>query len=440
MDVLRFINSKDIRDYLRRTNYEFNSLEAAWLIYQCRDATISEKHKAWNELINTMPDCKIKKRTNTVPQESLHAFLKNYMELENKLLSEFYDEKHTDTFDHDKPFVYKFEYIYRDDSEYDWNTVFSCFDALYETIMEPEEDVVSIKCTKIQIDRLNRWPQTAYLTPSFDIVKLDPGHIENDAESDIYWGVFDGLWFDFPTPFKKGDIVWDPKNSNPDGMCGGPFVLTGVCLDRIKFDKTKEGIRNHGDTSDMCAAGYFLNKDGSIYNEVMWNYMDLEFYKKELTGPKRTLIALSNFMKDEIDPALFARAYHQIITTGYAEDSMPDYLKSGLILAGLSKPEHIKIWLDDTREAPEGYYHCHSVNEAMKKIIECERECDVIDEINCNHDLGDYADDGGNGIKLMDWLAERKTYYPIELHTMNPIGRENMQREIERYWRNKTND
>ena len=51
MNILRFVNSKDIREHLRNIGYEFNSLEAAWLIYQCHDATIDEKHKAWNELI-----------------------------------------------------------------------------------------------------------------------------------------------------------------------------------------------------------------------------------------------------------------------------------------------------------------------------------------------------------------------------------------------------
>ena len=98
------------------------------------------------------------------------------------------------------------------------------------------------------------------------------------------------------------------------------------------------------------------------------------------------------------------------------------------------KPDHIKIWLDDVREAPAGYCHCRSVNEAIKKIIECEKEYAVIDEINCDHDVGDYTFDGGDGIKLIDWLAARKTYYPVTLHTMNPVGRENMQREIDRYW------
>lgn len=432
MDILRFVNSKDIRKHFETIGYEFNSLETAWLIYQCRDATIDEKHKAWTELIETMPDCKIEKRMNTVPQESLHAFLKSYMELEKKYLNEFYDEKHADTFDDDKPFVFKFEYFYKDGSKYDWDTIFSCFDALYETIMEPEDDVISIKCTKMQLDRLNTW-QVAYITPSFDILRFDPGRIENDDEEDIYWGVFEGLWFDFPTPFHKGDIVWDTRI--PDGLCDGPFVTTGVCLDGIESDQVKDNLRNNGDTTDMCAGGYFLAEDGTIYSECMSNYMDLEYYEKELTGSQRTLIALSNFIKGEIDPALFARAYHQIITNGYANDSMPqDYLKSGLILAGLTKAEHVKIWIDDVREAPTGYVHCHSVNEAVKKIVECEKNNVVIDVIDCDHDLGDYAPDGGDGIKLIDWLAERKTYYPIELHTMNPVGRENMQREVERYW------
>ena len=185
----------------------------------------------------------------------------------------------------------------------------------------------------------------------------------------------------------------------------------------------------------MCAGGFFPDEDGRIYKECMSTYMDLEFYNGELTGSKRTLIALSNFLKGKIDIELFAQAYHQIIIAGYSEKSMPcSYFKSGLILSGLSKPDHIKIWLDDVRKAPDGYCHCHSVNEAIKKIIECEEELAVIDEINCDHDLGEYASDGGDGIKLIDWLVERKTYYPVKLHTMNPVGRENMQREIDRYW------
>ena len=96
---------------------------------------------------------------------------------------------------------------------------------------------------------------------------------------------------------------------------------------------------------------------------------------------------------------------------------------------------HIRIWLDDIRPAPEGYFHCHSVNEAKAKIRECERKGVVIDSIDCDHDLGDFAADGGDGIKLVDWLAAGKRFYHVELHTMNPVGRANMQSIIDRYWK-----
>lgn len=93
----------------------------------------------------------------------------------------------------------------------------------------------------------------------------------------------------------------------------------------------------------------------------------------------------------------------------------------------------MKIWLDDLRPAPQGYVHCSSVNKAIR-MIEIHETTESIELIDCDHDLGDYAYDGGDGIKLLDWLLERGTLYPIRLHTMNPVGRDNMQRMIDRYW------
>ena len=46
MNVYRFINSKDIREHLEFIKYPFGSLEAAWIIYQCRFASLEEKHAA----------------------------------------------------------------------------------------------------------------------------------------------------------------------------------------------------------------------------------------------------------------------------------------------------------------------------------------------------------------------------------------------------------
>ena len=89
MNVYRFINSKDIQEHLETIKYPFGSLEAAWIIYQCRFASLEEKHAAWRELIQTMPDCAIEERPNTEAHNSLHRFLAEYMERETKLLHTF---------------------------------------------------------------------------------------------------------------------------------------------------------------------------------------------------------------------------------------------------------------------------------------------------------------------------------------------------------------
>ncbi len=97
--------------------------------------------------------------------------------------------------------------------------------------------------------------------------------------------------------------------------------------------------------------------------------------------------------------------------------------------------EKVKIWLDDVRPAPEGYLLACSVNQAIALIETAEKAGAGIEIIDCDHDLGDYYPDGGDGIKLLDWLCERQTFYPIALHTANPVGRENMLRLLRRHWR-----
>lgn len=95
----------------------------------------------------------------------------------------------------------------------------------------------------------------------------------------------------------------------------------------------------------------------------------------------------------------------------------------------------MRLWLDDIREMPENYtHHAFSVDVAKMMILEAERNGEKIEWIDCDHDLGDFAQHGGDGIRLLDWLAERGTFYPIKIHTMNPVGRANMERMIQNYW------
>ncbi len=92
----------------------------------------------------------------------------------------------------------------------------------------------------------------------------------------------------------------------------------------------------------------------------------------------------------------------------------------------------MKIWLDDIRRAPEGYVQCKSVNEAIVIIEENKNNIEVID---LDHDLGDFAKDGGDAICLMDYLVANELFYILNFHTANPVGLANMKRMYNRYWK-----
>ena len=92
----------------------------------------------------------------------------------------------------------------------------------------------------------------------------------------------------------------------------------------------------------------------------------------------------------------------------------------------------MKIWLDDIRQAPEGYVQCKSVNEAIAIIEDNKNNIEVID---LDHDLGDFAKDGGDAICLMDYLVANELFYKLNFHTANPVGLANMKRMHNRYWK-----
>lgn len=93
----------------------------------------------------------------------------------------------------------------------------------------------------------------------------------------------------------------------------------------------------------------------------------------------------------------------------------------------------MKLWIDDIRPAPKGYIWLKSVKEAKHHICVWEYQMfKQIELIDLDHDAGDYAYDGGDYIKLLDWLEETNRNYPIRIHSMNPVGVANMRAIIQR--------
>jgi hypothetical protein len=78
-----------------------------------------------------------------------------------------------------------------------------------------------------------------------------------------------------------------------------------------------------------------------------------------------------------------------------------------------------------------------SVNKAKKEIMRMENfakwdKSFAIELLDLDHDLGDYSTDGGDGVKLLDWLEETGRNYPICIHSMNVVGAANMRAIIRR--------
>lgn len=105
------------------------------------------------------------------------------------------------------------------------------------------------------------------------------------------------------------------------------------------------------------------------------------------------------------------------------------------------KRDTVKIWIDDEREPPDySWQWCVTSDDAIDLL--CEYDPEVI---SFDHDLGK-ADDGedDNAMRVVDqieiWSESGViTKFEWQVHSMNPVGRENiiraMNRIEEKYWR-----
>lgn len=91
------------------------------------------------------------------------------------------------------------------------------------------------------------------------------------------------------------------------------------------------------------------------------------------------------------------------------------------------------LWLDDDldgRPTPPGWRRVMSANEAIAVLA-----TETVDYLSLDHDLGEYAHDGGDGTAVTDWLAEHRKWPArgTNVHSANPIGVQTMLRTIDTY-------
>lgn len=334
MEIFDFIDSKAISEHLKSINYQCSTIEKAFIVAMSTKATINEKHNAFKSIISNDKDEKIEKRPNTCEYPSLFAFLERYMQIENEIVNEFYNTKEA---------VFRFRYLCGEDRSFceDFETVYPsfalCNDAFRKEI-EKYEMMDEIRFYEFRMDSLTKIGKQIKLkyASNGELVDIDANFLSED-DSDVL-SAFEGMWFDIPTPFKKGDILTYNRHYWINGD-SSPVVLHHLStwdgdrfLEINSSNTEKENARrrylydyrkNNGDISDMNICGYFGCEDGDFYWEVSHSILDYEYFDKPLIGGYRSLQAVSDYLKGELDIDSLTKITRYIM----AEESLKDSRK-----------------------------------------------------------------------------------------------------------------
>ena len=157
--------------------------------------------------------------------------------------------------------------------------------------------------------------------------------------------VFEGMWFAFPTPFKRGDILY--RKSSPKGW-NCPFnqfyVLDSLSTwgtremsengfaanDSKKGDRLLQNLLKDGDVTDMSFSAYSVEDGQIIFENVGW-YLSLERFDGALSEAQRMLYPVSDLLTGKIRLNLFLdilrviRADEEVKRTAWIRENLLYY-------------------------------------------------------------------------------------------------------------------
>lgn len=210
-------------------------MEAAWRVYQCETLSLKEKYAAWQEVIETMPDCPSYRHTAGLKQEyedSTHAFLRAYIAQQKRLTSVFLQT--------DDPVIYKVQYQFVPNGEQflrqwckidgDFPTLTACLQAIPQNNGDVKRIVIK------QYNTAGAFLMAARFLPDHRLASVEPKSgslyaIENMefdewALYSVFHMVRSGCGLHFPLPFQPNDLLYSP--GNPDAT--EPTITEGVFI------------------------------------------------------------------------------------------------------------------------------------------------------------------------------------------------------------------
>ena len=292
--ILKFINSQDIRKYLSDIEYEFSVAEYAYLIWQCREMSVTQRHEEFRRFIDSTETTTI--RTSIHPDGwDLHKIINRYIFLEKLFINRFFlDEAEC---------FYVCEW-FENGHEVGGYNYFSNYTDVYSYAMK---NVVSDNNQGFQIHKCfidNSTTRSSAIKAGFnatgEMIDIDLAGNICDSFLEYDWDflcneTFTYMWFDIPIPFKPGDIVCDKFEKIP-------FVITSTVPWYRKENHPKNKKSIYLTDIDMCASGYSVNDNLSIkYNWLDFPYLNLEYYSGELNNELRILSAYSLFKMGTIN-------------------------------------------------------------------------------------------------------------------------------------------
>ena len=312
MNIYDYFNSRDIAEHCRNIGYKFSAIETAYLVWHSNHHTLEDKHKAWQEIIDTLPDENFRSNWD-FDGNTLHSFLRTYMRLQNEFITDFCTTK--------EGYIYTYSTLYKRHDQFSPDDIFfdsyeACLNALKVNELDDDTDdeiaKVNITRHKLYSSHISFRDAQEQEAIVFDrqlrLVDIEPACVSEGERRYLSpsYGFYE-IWVAIPTPFRKGDIVMDVDIYDDQCKKHLPFILESIPYWRRNAgngddcEQEVERLLALGvDWTDMQEGVYFQDQNGKIYWDHAFHYLDLEYYWDELIGKEKFLLAVSSAIQGKI--------------------------------------------------------------------------------------------------------------------------------------------
>lgn len=299
MDFIRYISSKDVRQYLYDIDYKLSADQIIFIVLSCSFISIDEKLKALNDFRQTSDDVPLTSITDECFSETIgltsHEFIRRYKS-DVETMSEFMKANTCGYF-------YQVSLQYEDNLETELIGCFKSYKTCFEALSEYSKENVMKPGERLRIDKFpfddedsgngeNYLSDSNYCLFSNNLELMDINVYDNNCKT---CGIgIDGMYVGIPMPFKKGDIVSIGRDING--------VYLGYHPE--KPEDYKPG-RSYG---DILLYGIYAEEHGfdGGYG-IVFNY-NVEYKDPALLyGDDLKLIPVSKYLKGELDSDEFYR-------------------------------------------------------------------------------------------------------------------------------------